>query len=754
MKHIRKNTAIRSVQSEKSLHRLSLLAICLASAFAQAEEMTPTLSEVMVWSEGLQDDCGIGSTHVVKREKIEFFNGAGMISPYQAISLEPGVDIRNNDPLGVNVTRRIRGQSSRSNTAETLEGLPLKGIGPGFGLSTMVDMENVDSIAIEKGGIRADSGFGFGGKNGMVDLRIMPPSKTFTSTVKQSLGTDNFSKTYARLDTGELVGAARIFLSASHTEGDKFKGPGTGINRDNLAFGASGGSPQGVEWEIYGIYNDQQRDSYRGLTYAQSTDLSHNWNLDYNAIRTGNAANDINYYGYNREDYQTSALIGKLRIALDSDASLTFRPYYMKEKGHVLSGSASTLVNYANKTNVVLDWLVDHYTFGAVTEYEKKWKDSAIKLGYWYGEIEPPGPPTSRKAYDTKMNFLGWERIVGVEKRHVFNAPYVTYQQVLDKTVFDAGLKYLHLDTPALVSYKTAGIGNVSYDQALSQASVVDFTLPSKAHNLLLPSIGATHYLNDTALIKASYGKNYDTPSYDFVSGMFNYFKAIGYDNQKFQRMWSALKPEESDDFDLGYRYSSDRLSLISTLYYKRMTNINGNYYDPSLNLSYSQNVGTGRAYGLEFGSGYKLSNNLSLNLAFTYDNSAYTSDIPAAGGTTIAVKGKQLPDRPNYYGNLSAVYKLDGYRIAPVLRYLGQRYVDVQNQYSIGANWLMDLSVAKSVAMGDGHKLEFSLNVMNLFDRKYISTISTSDLNTTLNGPSYMVGGTKSVFASVQYKY
>jgi iron complex outermembrane receptor protein len=96
----------------------------------------------------------------------------------------------------------------------------------------------------------------------------------------------------------------------------------------------------------------------------------------------------------------------------------------------------------------------------------------------------------------------------------------------------------------------------------------------------------------------------------------------------------------------------------------------------------------------------------------------------------------------------------LDGYRIAPVLRYLGQRYVDVQNQYSIGANWLMDLSVAKSVAMGDGHKLEFSLNVMNLFDRKYISTISTSDLNTTLNGPSYMVGGTRSVFASVQYKY
>lgn len=735
--------------------RLSLLAVCLLSAFAQAEEATPTLGAVTIKGEAPQENASIGARTVVTQEKIQTFNNFGMTNAYQAISLEPGVDVRYNDPTGTNASYKIRGNSSRGQ-ALILEGLPFKGVGIGQPISDVADLEDIETITVEKGAMPANGSFGFGN---LIDMRFMRPADKFSATAKQVFGSNDFTKSFVRLDSGAFGGGIKAFVSGSLTDADKFKGIGKGVDRNNLAFGITGGSPRGVEWEIFGIYNDEKRDAYKGLGYAQSTDLGSNWNLDYNPTKIGNASKDIAYYAYNREDYRTATILGKLKVPFGQDASLTFRPYFLNDRGNAYSGSSQAMVNFVQKQNVIVESLLDHDTFGTVLEYERKWKDFRLNAGYWHGEHEPPGPPTTRKVRDTDLNFIGWANIYGVS-RYIYRVPYLAFSKTLDKTVVDVGLKHLSIASAKFTSYNTAGIGDVSAAQAVSQAGKVDFTLPSNTYTVWLPSIGATCYLNETSSVKASYGKNYDWPEFGWASSAISYFNTLRKADpitaeQKLQNLWTTrVRPQESDDFDLDYRYSSSRLSFTSSLYYKRLKYISTSIYDPTVNLTYSQNSGEGRSYGLEFGSSYKWTNNLIVNLAFSYNDTSFTSDVQTGVGTTVAAKGKQLPDRPKYFGNASAVYDLDGYRIAPVVRYLAKRYADVLNQYSVGATWLVDLSIARDVAMGGGHRLQFSLGAMNLFDKKYISTISTSDVNTNQGAPTYLVGVTRSLFATAKYTY
>lgn len=587
---------------EKRKIVLSLLTSSLLCSVLYADPKAYDVEKVSVEAV-VPEESSIGTGSVVGAKEIEVTSSAELLSPYKAISLEAGVDIRTNDPFGMDISHKIRGKGNR-NIGETLEGLPLKGIGPGGGLSTMVDIENVQSVSVEKGPIKADSGFGYGSDNGMVDMKMKKPSNTFSAELKQALGSHDFRKTYLRVDSGEIAETAKFFLSGSLTKADKFKGEGESPNRKNFAFGVASTSDQEVEWEVYGIYNDEKKHKYKGLTYVQSKDLSRYKEYDYNTELTGDAAQDSRYYDRNRQDFQTYTLLGKLKVPLSERDAITFRPYFLNDKGYSYSGSGTK----------VIDWLVDHDTYGAVLEYAYTFDDAKIKLGYWYQEDEPPGPPTARKLRNAAtMDFMKWERIVEVNKKHTFSAPYITYEQRFGRTVLDAGLKYLWMGAPKLTSYDTAGIGDVSYERALSQVSEVDFVLPSQTHEVFLPNVGITHYLNDSSYLKASYGRNYNTPSYGFGGRVMKYFSTIGEDEALLQQMWGDLKPEESDNVDLGYTYEGSKFSFISTLFYSKVKNVGGTFYDPVLDMNYQQNSAEAESYGIELSAGYQVLSNLFL---------------------------------------------------------------------------------------------------------------------------------------------
>lgn len=722
----------------------ALFGIMAGQAWCEGEDLT--LAPMVVEGEKESDKAiqpsvsPVGTVEEVSRSTIEIQGGMEQISPYKAISLQPGVDISSKDAFGMEISHRIRGKSDR-NIGETLEGLPLKGIGPGNGLSTMVDLENIETIAVTKGAVAADSGFGYGSDNGMVDMRLRSPQDYPHCTLKQGFGSEDFSRSYARLDTGVLLDAAKAFVSASYTDADKWKGKGQSPDgRKNFAFGlSSAGQP--FEVEIYGIYNEDHRHDYRGLSYEQTKNLSEYQDFDYNTELTGDSSQDQYYYDFNRQDFDTWTIFGRLGIPLTNDLKFTARPYYLKDKGH----------RYFGSKNKVIDWLVDHDTYGAVFELSQAIGRGEIKLGYWYQQDEPPGPPTARKYFSTEGEFLSWERLVK-GSNHKFKSPFLTAEQKFGPVTLNAGLKYLWMTSPDWTSYDATGLGDVSYEEALSQVDAGDILVDveGKTYRLFLPNVGATYDVSESLSLRASYGKNYNTPQYGLGSAIINYYK-MGLTDEELQAIWHGIEPETSHNFDLGLVWSTPRWFVAPTVYYSRVKNVGISYYDPDLDFTYSQNVGKARSYGAELAVGYTFSQYFNTSMSLSYNQYEFTEDIQASGGTTIDAKGHQIPNVPEFMANLTATLKVKGFALTPTVRYLGKRYADVENAYDVKSHVLVDLSLSKQFKISDKRRLLLAFSVTNLLDEDYISIISAGDTSIGRDAPTYHIGAPRTFFASVQ---
>ena len=708
------------------------------------ENGTVTLPSLVVEDQAASDE----DVNVVDKEELNLYGGAAQLNPYTAISMLPGVDIRSGDAYGMNITHRIRGKSNR-NIGETLDGLPLKGIGPGVGLNTMVDMEDLESISVEKGAVDVDSGLGYGSNNGMVDMHMRQPKEKAGLLLQQSFGSDDFMRSFMRIDTGVIDNIAKLFVSSSYTDAEKWKGAGDAPDgRKNGAFGLASPDDHEVQWSLDGVYNEQKTYNYRTLTYAQSKDLSRYYNYDYNETLTGVPSKDSAYYGYNYSDFTTWTLFGKVRIpvSLLGNGHLTFRPYFLHDDGHSYSGSGTS----------VTDWLVDHNTYGGVLEYEQQIGIANVKTGYWYGVDEPPGPPTSRKTLtinsDGTLTFKEWERLVKVTDDTHFNSPYIKSTWDFGRFSLNTGLRYLWWTTPSLTFLNTKGIGNVGYDQAIAQATSQYFHVEWETYGIFLPKIGGDYKLTDTVTLKGSYGRNYDTPEYSLGSSLLSYYKK-GKTEAQLQNMWSnVIQPETSDNFDLGFKWAKGKFSLDNTLFYSLTKHTSGTYYDESLGEAYTQNAGKSRAYGLETAFGYQILKNLKTNLAFTYTRSEFTENFLAADGTTtIDAEGNQLPETPEYMANLSVSWDVGDFTISPRVRYLGPRYADVENKYDMDAYTLVDMDIAWKILRKKDHEITLRLGVTNLFDKEYIATSSAGDQTTEISGLSFTAGAPRTVFTVLQ---
>ncbi len=711
-----------------------------------AEGDTVLLPSLLIEEQAIRDR----RLEVVDKEGLDIYGGAAQFNPYSAISMLPGVDIRSGDGYGMVVSHRIRGKADR-NIGETMEGLPLKGIGPGVGLSTMMDMENLESITVEKGAVDVDSGLGYGSDNGMIDMHILQPKGNPGILAKQSFGTDDFMRSFLRLDTGTLNDVAKLFVSTSYTNAAKWKGAGDSPDgKKNAAFGLASPDDHDVKWSIDGVYNKQKSSNYRSLTYAQSQNLSQYHDYDYNETLTGIPSQDSAYYGYNYSDFTTSALIGKVQmpVSLSGDGMLTFKPYYLHDEGNSYSGKGTT----------VTDWLVEHDTFGGVLEYEQKIGMADVKIGYWYGEDEPPGPPTSRKTRtinaDGTLSFKSWERLVGVTDNTHFNSPFLGSEFQFGRFSINTGVRYLWWTTPSLTFYDATGIGDVSYKQALAQATTEYFHVEGNTYGVFLPKVGGNYRISDMVSLNASYGRNYNTPQYSIGSALLSYYKK-GKTEAELQDIWTdKIKPEESDNIDFGVKFDLGRFTWDTALFYSLTKNTAGTYYDTYLEEAYNQNAGKSKTYGIEMTFGYQLREGLQANLALTYNRNEFTEDFLAADGTTtINAKGNQIPERPEFMANMSLLWEIGDFAICPRVRYLGPRYADVENQYEMDDFYLVDMDIAWKLVKKKNHDITLKLSATNLFDNEYIATSSAGDQTTEISGLSFTVGAPRTIFASIQFE-
>jgi len=720
-------------------------------ALASASEMPdayPSAEEVTVT--GKKGDI----LQQVTGKESELLNPSQM-SVYKAINLMPSLSQQSVDPYGLadivnyHESFRFRGVEATSGgvpaTTVNVEGLPVTGR-PGGG-ATIYDLENFSTINIYTGVMPASAGLGLADVGGKINMEIRRPEESFGVLLKQGIGSNDFRRTFLRVDTGALPGDVKSFISYSDTAADKWKGEGDS-QRTNVMAGVTKTFGDNVRLEAFVTWSKGDIHAYKPFSYAQISNLESAYTSDY-----GTNPDSYDYYGYNRNEFEDWMVMANLEVKTGERSKFNIKPYYWSDKGYYLE-----TITLPNNQNRIRRRDIDHDLKGVLAEYTTTLGGIDLDFGYLYHTQVRPGPPTSWKNYKVvngKLVFDQWN-ILSNSSSHELHSPFLEATYRFGSWKLEGGLKYIHYTLPSIITYNTAGLGDLSYDEALAGNPSINTkasALDTKSFSRLFPNLTLTRFFGDNISLHAAYGENYVThvDIYPYFISQSASFLQKGI---TFQQLWDEREMETSQNFELGMRVKGSNWSIAPTIYYALHNNKQAVLYDPVLTATYPMNNADARGYGFELEAEYRPHEILSCYGSFSWNRFSFSQDInsDAPGGGIIKVKGEQVPDAPEFLAKGMVSYKAGDFLITPIVRYTSVRYGDVLHNEKIDSTTLFDLDLTWQKKMLGFKQVDISLSLLNIFDKQYVSMISTSDYKTLKT--SYQPGIPFTVMATLAFHY
>lgn len=722
---------------------ISMVVIVATSALASGPEVR--LEEMTVVGEKLitptrQTNEQVYTGTEITRSGLDLPGAKAKISVYEAMDSLPGVQVESVDPLGLAVEQkntRVRGVRGFLGSM-TVEGVPNWGGNPMGPREYLYDMENFESIAVYKGAIPAGLGTGVGARGGAIELRPRWPEKEPGMDLNFAIGSNAYSRAHSRVDTGSVGPLDTAFsASASWTEAEKWKGPGDLGPRFNANFMVEQPYHGEDAVKVWFNYNEIEQDLYRALGYADVQDLHGNYRKDFNETLTGVKSRDIYHYKNNRSEHSNMDILAVVPFTFDEMFTATLKPYYSREDAEIYQGVVS-------QGGTVQKRIRDIERLGLLSQLDIDMDVARLSVGHLFESV------------DMQINTDIHDPITGVFVKHSIqtendgngyvNSPFATLAGTVGAFDWQAGLKYFRYDEPASKGY--VPVGGVSTEAA-------DLARDSRVYDVWLPSVGVSYTVNDMFQPYASYGRSHIRPySYVPLINLYNSnraaFQAAGV---TLQEMFDGYDMETSDNFELGLRVTHERFDITPAIFYSKHDNLLTTVYDPRVAQSYAQNVGKATGYGLEVESNFYLTQALTLFVNPTYTRLAYDDDL-SYQGNTLKADGEQVVDTPEWMVKTGLVWKVGDFEFIPTVRYMGERYGDVEHKEKIDSYAVADLSVNyvnRDVSFAEGLKL--SLNLYNLFNAEYVSMINASD-DTRAGSASYYVGAPFTAVLSVGIEF
>ena len=749
----REYTCMRGVKGvEMKKLGISLLAAAPACSllFAQSTELEPV--EVLGKTEMVGHKTYIDNAKTVDNDLVQTLSIGG--ADYnEAVKLLPSVNTEEQDPYALTVdqnTIRVRGQvgDTFSKISNTIDGVPFSvNVGQG-GNGYLLDANNIGAVDFYTGAIPPDKGLGLGDTAGALDMQLRGPKEHFGLEGEQGYGTDAFHRSFGRVDTGKIGDLVSAFVSGSSAGNEKWRGRGE-INRTNLNAMTKVDLGSGLSVELFGAYNRFDRHEYRPLTYAQTKDLSHYYDYDYNEELTGTASEDMYYYDYNKQKMTEYFTYANIEMKF-GDALVSLKPYYFGNDGKRMFG----------KSNAVMKVEYEQDAYGGVAEVLKPLFGGLLTVGMWYQELESMPPPAGMKKYkinsDGSLTFQAYTMLTKMGKR-TSTSPFVSYEQTLGAFKYLAGARYIDFAFPAVTGYVTTGIGDVSVDDALDTNPAIKEGMQVHASHsrVWLPSLMATYALNREVDFRASYNRTYANPWQGPLWSVYNSntatFQAAGI---SLQDLWDELKLEIADNFELGAKWHRGNAYTALNAYYAKVRNKQVTVYDPNVGLSYYLSNADAESKGVELEGGLSFGR-LDLYASAFYNRYEFTEDIVNKSDSVLQAKGNQVPDAPEIGAKLGAVYRVAEVRIKPVVKFISKRYGDVENTESVSPYATIDLGIDYTKRnVFDGIDLKASLDIQNLMDKQYISVVKNDLDDTSTGATSYYPGAPMSAVFSVALAY
>ncbi|NSY09993.1 TonB-dependent siderophore receptor [Agrobacterium tumefaciens] len=195
-------------------------------------------------------------------------------------------------------------------------------------------------------------------------------------------------------------------------------------------------------------------------------------------------------------------------------------------------------------------------------------------------------------------------------------------------------------------------------------------------------------------------------------------------------RLGNAFEPTTGEQLEVGVKYQPNGSNSFVTLsaYHLTQDNVLSPDTTPGF-TNYSVQTGQVRMRGVELEGKAEITDAFSVLASYAYTDSEITRANPNAAG--ISNEGNRFAFVPRQQASLWLDYTLqtstiwDGLSFGGGARYTGQTFGDNANKFDIPSYTVFDAAVRYDFGKADPklEGLKASLNVSNIFDRKYVST-------------------------------
>jgi iron complex outermembrane receptor protein len=802
----------------KTLIAAALLAACTeANAQSTATQIEDALQEITVTAERQQSISGLLQAEAAPKSRTTVTSEylatqtAGQ-SVIQSLNLVPGVNFTNSDPYGSSGGNlRIRSFDG-PRISLMLDGMPLNDTG-NYAIYTnqQVDPEVIERATVNLGTTDVDSPTA-SATGGTINLVTVIPSDKPGMIVQPSFGTNNYWRTFLRGDTGAIgPWGTKSFVSFSRQEYDKYKGPGQ-LQKTQINGRIYQDLDDGDFMSLGFHWNRNRNPFYRNLSQADIAANGFDFDNDATCTRptpaagtvqneattaTGTTALCTNYYNLRINPSNTGNIRGQSSFGLTDSLRLTIDPsfqYTLANGGGVtilpetdakLRGSTTAPGVDLNGDGDVRDRIAlftpnNTNTRRYVVSSSLLWtlnEDNLLRFSYvldygkhrqtgQYGFFDASGNPENvfagrdgtpvqsadgtdirtRDRYSiARLNQFGVSYSLSLlDDRGRLNAgvraPFFT--RMLNQYCFTQisnGTQYCTTQTPVAA----ATPNNVTFP-----GSTTLYLAPytgEKKYEKVLPNIGFSlkPWANEHEFY-VSYAKGLSAPRTD------NLYNVQILDVQE----------EETDSFDVGYRYEAATLTASMALWKSDYKNRIVSSFDPDLGYSVDRNVGNVDLWGFDAAVGTHVLKGFSLYGTASYNNSEVQSDFPFNNSVLVPTAGKELVETPNWTFGARAQYAVAGLTLGLQGKYVGERWAtDVNDQAAPSYN-IFDADARYDFRLF-GMDSFVQLNVINLTDKDYLGSIATSRYSAdttqvygTLGAPLYAIGAPRTVQFTIRTSF
>ena len=735
---------------------------------------------------------GAGATRgasALLREEVRLSVPAGTTG-LKTIERLPGVNVQGADPWGAyewanRVT--IRGFQPQQ-IGQTFDGITLGDMSygnfNGLGIGRAVDVENLEatSVAQGSGALGTSSSNNLGG---VVQYTSTAPADRRGGQLSQLVGESASRRSFGRFDTGlgslgSGPGAlqAKAFVSASRMDADKWKGSGQRFSPARNALLGQRGliGEAGEVWQdqlnaradatwgahaFTAFYNlaDRKEADYTDLSLARFQASGRDWDqfASWDAAKQAarSATPDEAYFhsaqGARRD--HLGYLRGDFRLGLLTH--VVVQPYLHTNRGagdwHAPSYGATWSPDpiYFRQTQY------DTRRWGVNARLSTVLRGNRLEAGLWHENNE------------ANIRRVGWRL------RNFESGPEVDFSRVLrlffdrtgdyqttsayvqntnflldDRLRLTYGVKYLRIGADFTNNGATEPGAATTPDLARPNASI-----PTDGG--LLPQLGALFRASETEELFANVATNVNAFPYSPQTGVYNT------DPRAFQFFRDNTDPERATTYEAGVRTRRARVeaSLAGYLidYRNRLVGVAVCPLTATCVSSFA-NVGSVTSRGVEGLVALRLTPGLTWTTSASY-NAATVDDDYVAGRDTVRAGGKDVVDAPRLLLNTSGRWTRGGAFVTGGVRHVDDRFFSITNDlvrpgdragrvpgYTLvdaGAGWrFRDVAALR--------ELTVQLNVTNLLDEAFVSTIGTGGFTVRGDTQTMMAGARRQSFLTV----